>query len=357
MIKIFLIFFILFFSSCSPFYVMRAAFEESKILLKRKKISNLISNPEIDAETKRKLLLVSEARKFAIEIGLTPKKSYTLYSDLGRDVASWILLGSKKDSFSLYTWWFPIVGNVPYKGFFEKKDAEKLAKKLEKKGFETWLRDTDAFSTLGWFNDPILSTTLKKEDFQLVNTVIHEIFHSTIWIKDQVTFNESIANFVGLEGAIQFYKKLTKFCKDSELSKNKELCSTNYNLEKNLAYAKISKNNTLKLEQIINKLYDELNTLYTSNKSESEKMIERDLVFKNNLKEFWEKNPTVDILRTLNNAEIMQLKIYLTEINLFEEVFKKTKSNWSIFLEIIKKLEDSEVDAFQNLKEFQNGQS
>src|SRR5690606_33281988 len=109
-----------------------------------------------------------------------------------------------------------IVGSVPYKGFFEKEDAEHAAQKLELAGFETWVRGTDAFSTLGWFDDPVLSTTLSNSIPSIVDTVIHESVHSTVWIKGRVDFNESLANFIGGQGAYQFFKEKYELCQSED---------------------------------------------------------------------------------------------------------------------------------------------
>jgi len=143
-------------SGCSPFYVIRAAYEEGKILMNRKEIAEAIAAPDTSPDERNKLELVLEAREFAIGMGLTPGESFTKFTHVDRDTLAWVVLGSKPDSFTLYTWWFPIVGRVPYKGFFEKASADAAAAALERRGYESWVRGTEAISTLGWFNDPVL---------------------------------------------------------------------------------------------------------------------------------------------------------------------------------------------------------
>ena len=192
--------------ACSPGYVLRAAWEEAKILNRRQPIARVIANPATDSATRAKLALVLEARAFAADsLGLAAKKSYTLLSRVESDTLALVLSAAYPDRFQAKTWWFPIVGSVPYKGFFDEDDARRAVARLEAQGFDTYLRPTAAFSTLGWFNDPLLSTLLRYDEVSLANTVVHEIFHNTFFAPGQVAFNESLANFVGGRGAVDFF--------------------------------------------------------------------------------------------------------------------------------------------------------
>jgi predicted aminopeptidase len=103
------------------------------------------------------------------------------------------------------TWWFPVVGRLPYKGYFDTNAAIAAEQALAKDGYDTYLRPAPAFSTLGWFNDPLLSTTLRADSVDLVNTVIHELTHNRYFAKGEAVFNESFANFVGARGAERFF--------------------------------------------------------------------------------------------------------------------------------------------------------
>ena len=300
-------------TSCSPFFLIRATYEESKILLAREPISELIESDKVSSEEKRKLNLVLEAREFAKSLGLRPKDSFTLYSKVNRTPLAWVFMASQADSFTLKTWWFPFVGSVPYKGYFSKEDALNAAKSAEQDGWETWVRGTDAFSTLGWFNDPVLSTTLSRDKFTIVNTVIHEIFHSSIWAKNHVDFNESAANFVGIYGMLDFFK--AKYLKCSP----KGATCTN-KLEDFKTTEKLIKRE-VNLAKAVNQMYDKLLELYSKDIPKEDKLAQRKSIFEKYSKPLKNKYPNLKVLTTTNNAELMQLKIYLSDFDLFKKVY------------------------------------
>ncbi|MGQ0713452.1 MAG: aminopeptidase [Gemmatimonadaceae bacterium] len=188
-------------------YLSRAGWEEARILAGREDIIRLVEDPAIDAATREKLRLVLAARTFARDsIGLDVGESFTTYSQLGRDTLVLVLSAAYRDRLAAHTWWFPIVGRVPYKGFFDFGAAQEAAQDLRAQGLDTYLRPSAAFSTLGWFNDPLLSTTLRYDSLDLANTVIHEVTHNTFYAPGQAVFNESFATFVGARGVEWFFR-------------------------------------------------------------------------------------------------------------------------------------------------------
>lgn len=188
-------------------YLVRAGWEEGKILLHRRSIAQLVADPAIDARTRAKLQLVLAARAFAIDsVGLKGRQSFTTFTRLETDTLVLLVSAAYQDRLTSYTWWFPIVGRVPYKGYFDFAQARAVTKGLKDDGLDTYLRPVSAFSTLGWFNDPLLSSTLRLDSVSLANTVIHELTHNTFYAPGQAVFNESFANFVGARGAEWFFR-------------------------------------------------------------------------------------------------------------------------------------------------------
>ncbi len=187
-------------------YLARAAWEEGRILRARRPIARLVEDPALDVATRDKLRLVLEARAYANDsLRLPAEDAFTRYTALERDTLILVLSAARRDWLVAETWWFPVVGRVPYKGFFAPEDARRAERTLAAEGLDTYLRPAAAFSTLGWFNDPLLSTTLASDSVDLVNTVIHELTHNRYYAKDAASFNESFANFVGARGTERFF--------------------------------------------------------------------------------------------------------------------------------------------------------
>jgi predicted aminopeptidase len=151
---------------------------------------------------------VQDIRRFAMEeLGLRESRNYTRYVEIDRDYLAAVVSACAKDSFTRHEWWFPVVGKVPYKGFFDPKDARKEREKLEKRDLDVWVRGVDAFSTLGWFRDPLYSYMRDYPPHRLANLLIHELLHATVFLQGHVQFNEELAEFVGSEGARLYIEK------------------------------------------------------------------------------------------------------------------------------------------------------
>ena len=180
--------------------------EEAKILDSSRPIREAVHDTTLSSATRAKLRLVEDARDFAAdEIGLDPDDAFTSYAEVSGDTLLMVVSAVEELRLAWKTWWYPIVGRVPYKGFFDFEKARSEADRLDEKGYDVWVRPSSAFSSLGWFPDPVLSTTLRSDSLRITETVIHEITHTTFFAKGHARFNESFANFVGHRGAVVFF--------------------------------------------------------------------------------------------------------------------------------------------------------
>lgn len=186
-------------------YGLTQGYGQLKILLWARSVDKVLMDESISSEVKDKLKLVKDIREYSINrMGLQNSKNYTtLYDQKGKPVL-WVVRACHPYKLENVEWTFPFVGTVSYKGYFDLDKAIKLRDELNEQGYDTYIREVSAWSTLGWFKDPILSEMLKEEPGDLANTIIHELTHATIFVKDSITFNENLASFIGDKGAEQF---------------------------------------------------------------------------------------------------------------------------------------------------------
>lgn len=193
--------------ACNPVYVARAGWAQARILSAREPLVEVMTDAATDGRTRGKLRLVHDARDFAVrDLGFrNVGDAYTSLARLESDTLALVLSAAYRDRLQFHTWWFPIVGRVPYRAYFSESAAERARAELEERGFDTHLRPTAAFSTLGWFADPLYSTLLRLDEVALVETVLHELAHNHLFLAGQGRFNESWANFAGHAASIEFF--------------------------------------------------------------------------------------------------------------------------------------------------------
>ena len=165
-------------------------------------IDTLLQDPTYPDSLKQKLLYIKEIRMFAIDsIHLKDSENYNAVYDLKGQPTAYVVQACEKYAMKKYLWKFPVVGKLPYKGFFDLKDAEKEAQRLQQEGYDTRIVNPGGWSTMGWFKDPILSSMLRRNEAFLAELIIHELTHSTVFVKDNSELNENIADYVGENGA------------------------------------------------------------------------------------------------------------------------------------------------------------
>ena len=312
-----LLLFALCLSACSPFYVLRAAYEEGKILWRREPIAQFLEKPDVNQDTQEKLKLVLAVREYARDVlKMNVGGSYASYSYVDRPDLTYILTAAPKTELKPYTWWFLIVGRVPYKGYFSKADADAAAADLQSEGYDTNIRPSAAFSTLGWFDDPLLSHLLRYDKVTLAEVVFHELFHNTLYVKGVGDFNESSANFIGHRAAIDFFRD-----RFGENSAEHQRAIQAWQEE-------------LEFSDFIEKLGDSLSELYGKEIALEEKLRLREEIFERGKKEWEERIAARPVHRfrgfakqPLNNAVLIHYLLYLKNLKLFEAVYEANEKN------------------------------
>lgn len=306
----------------------------------------------VTAAEKKKLQLAIDAKKFGEdELGLKKNSNYDSYVKLDRPYVSYVVSAAKKDRLEPHLWSFPIVGSIPYKGFFNPDDAKAEAKTLREKGFDTYVRGVSAYSTLGWFDDPILSSMLRYSDYDLVNTIIHESVHATLYIKSQADFNERLATYIGNIGADLFFAR-----REGDQSPT-------------LKQARAESEDDKLFSEFISGEIDALKAWYTDNEKAASIdnelfLARRDLKFSDIAERFeskikprlkserYAKNLTQSLSpENLNNARLLAWKLYVYDLSDFDRAFTALGRDPRKLIEYAKSLE-KEKDAEAALKSF-----
>jgi predicted aminopeptidase len=189
-----------------PAYLVRAGWQEARILWRREAISAILARPDLDPELRERLQLTLAVRAFAAgPLGLSAGSSYTTFARVDGDATVYVVSAARRDRLEAHTWRYPLVGRLPYRGFFDRRAAEAEAAVLGARDLDVVVRPAVAFSTLGYLGDPLLSTVAAEPPVVVAETVIHELFHATLYLPGAAAFNESAATFAGHRGARAFF--------------------------------------------------------------------------------------------------------------------------------------------------------
>ncbi|GAB2559567.1 aminopeptidase [Spirosoma areae] len=176
-----------------------------RILWNTKPVVDVLADPAYPDSLKQKIELIREIKRFAIDsLGLDKSGSYESFYDQQGKPILWVITAAEPYQLVAKQWHFPIIGTFSYKGFFEKNRADTLVTALKKEGFDTRIGEVSAWSTLGFLNDPILSSFLDRSEGNLAELIIHELTHGTLFVKNSLEYNENLADFVGEYGAVRF---------------------------------------------------------------------------------------------------------------------------------------------------------
>ena len=301
----------LFLGGCGVGHLWHLAKGQADLLWQRRPVHEALQDEQLGAAELDKIRLIVKVRAFGIEhLGLDAGDTYTTFVQLDRPFVSYNLTASPVDAIEPHVWRYPVVGRMPYQGFFSKSNALAAQRELQEQGYDTYLRGVRAYSTLGYFADPILSSMLSYPDGTLIETVLHEMLHQTVWIKGHVSFNESLAGFVGRKGAEAF------------LAHDAGTDSAAYRDYLNRrADAGILRGY---LQQLIARLQE----LYRGSASRAEKLERREVLFEEAAATYPDVFPRMKTStyhryfegRTLNNAQLLSFRVYNRDTTFFDNI-------------------------------------
>lgn len=324
---------LLFLAGCETVsYYYQAVEGHLSILNKRRSIETLLET-DLDEKTKSKLELVLKARQFAKEeMKLPVDDNYAHYVDLERDYVVWNVVAAPEFSIKPKKWCYPIVGCLSYRGYYDKDDALNYAKKLKQESLDVYTGGVAAYSTLGWFNDPVLNTFLRRDDANLAALIFHELAHQLLYFKHDTTFNESFATTVELEGLRRW---LERYGNPADLKKRQTYLE----------------NKTTFLNFLLT-FRQELAEVYESSSSDEQKRASKQKLFAgledkyNEQAKHWE-NPKIFsgwFKHPINNARLSTIATYHDQVKPLQTLLKIHNYDFKEFYAVCKSLENFTVE-------------
>jgi predicted aminopeptidase len=336
---------ILFCSGCDMAYLFHAAVGQFRLLNGSIPIHEALNNDTLTPDQEARLRLVAQIKAFGEKaLGLKKTQNYeTVYIDSPQRPI-YTVSASPKDRLSRKTWWFPVVGDMPYLGFFDLDRAKEEQQRLIGENLDVSIGVAAAYSTLGWFQDPITLNLIQGSTPDLVETILHEMTHTTLYLKGQGPFNEGLAVLVGKVGAFLFFEKFFgpshPFTQHSQASIQDERLFSRF----------------------LDSQMDELERLYGSSLSYGEKLNRRGEVFARSLETFSDLKGTFKTDRfarfgekPLNNAYILAVGLYHRHFHLFEAVLKKKEGSIRKMLSFLKELSRQNKDTLSSMQVWLKG--
>ena len=285
-------------------------------------IQRLIADPGVDPQLKQSLTKVMQLREFASrELKLPDNLSYTSYADLERPYVVWNVFASPELSLQLKEWCFVQVGCVNYRGFFSQTQAERYAEDLRNEGYDVHVGGIRAYSTLGWFSDPVLNTFIGYSEMNLARLIFHELAHQVVYVPDDSVFNESFATAVEHEGVRRWFERNGTTSQQVTLTSRQE-------------------REALFIELVF-KHRERLRTVFRSNASESEKRTQKTRIFEEMRTEFLHlRTQRADFgaydqwfAQPLNNARLATVSIYTQWVPAFQAMLEHNGHDMARFFE------------------------
>lgn len=308
----------------SPSYYAQAVSGHLELMRQRQDIDDLLQDQAVDPGLAQRLQLTREIRAFAFDsLGLPESESYTRYAETGRDAVSWNVVATPEFSLEARTWCFLVAGCVPYRGYFEQESARKFAQKLERKSYDVVVSPATAYSTLGWFDDPLLDTMLRYSDARLAGLIFHELAHQALYIKGDAAFNEAFAGLVEEAGV------------ESWLASREE--------PDQLASWRKSREVSRQFTELLADHRERLRVLYGSGRSEADMRQQKQLAFERLRSEYqdlvtgqWGGSDYFAgwFQRKLNNAGLALVDTYRGGSCAFESLYRSAAGNMPVFLEL-----------------------
>ncbi len=315
-------------------FYTQAVSGQMEIWRKSRPNAEVLADPGVNAHVKQRLQLIEELRAFAASDLRLPTKSFGKYCDLQRPYVVWVVFASPEFSVEARQWWYPLVGSLKYRGFFDEKAAKREGDRLRKQGLDVFVGGVEAYSTLGYFKDPALNTFLHRSDAELAELIFHELTHAKVFIPGDTDFNEAFATANAENGVRRWLRAKgdLRGLRDYEarLKKSREVITLLLNTRE-------------KLRDVYARVYRSVET----------ERIAKQRVFEDMLKQALAIRPRVTIpqrhavnaVQSWNNARLNTVAAYYTMVPGFERLLQKHNGDLEAFhreVAAMRKLDNSE---------------